>query len=288
VDAGQDVDGDGVGDVLIGAPYEDSGGNRAGAAYLVSGTRAGTVSAKAADAIRYGEVALDRAGTAVALVGDLDGDGFGDLMVGAWGDSTVGARAGAVYFEYGPVSGTASLSGADAKWRGERTGDRAGLAVSAAGDVDGDGLDDALIGAPYGTSAYLVGAASGPKSLSTATAIFKQEDAGSRLGASLSGGGDIDDDGFADIVLGAPNTSVTSSTSGTAYVLRGPLSGTVLVADADGILRGPMPHDYVGTSVSNRGDVDGDGFSDVLVGAAGRDDGGALSGGAWLFFGSTP
>jgi hypothetical protein len=288
LDAGRDVDGDGVGDLAIGAPYEDSAGNRAGAAYLVNGTRTGTMDTSAADAIRTGEIALDRAGSAVALVGDLDGDGFGEWMVGAWGDSTVGPRSGAVYVEFGPLSGTASLASADTKWLGVRTGDRAGLALSAAGDVDGDGLDDALVGAPYGTAAYLVGNDTGVLSLSAATATFTQEVASSRLGTSVSGGGDIDGDGFADVVLGAPNATVTTPSTGAAYVLRGPLSGTVLVADADGLLRGDVANDYAGTSVSNRGDVDGDGLSDVLVGAVGSDDGGAASGSAWLFLGTTP
>ena len=288
VSAGVDVTGDGVGDIAIGAPYQDAGGNRAGAAYLVDGTDTGMMTTASSEAMRTGEVALDRAGTALALVGDLDGDGFGDLMVGAWGDSTVGTRSGAVYCEYGPITGTASLAAADAKWLGERGSDRAGLAVAGAGDVDGDGLDDALVGAPYGTSAYLVGANVGVASLSTATAIFRQEDAGGRMGSSVAGGGDVDADGFADVLIGAPYSSAYVAMAGSAYLVRGPLSGTVLLEGADGLLRGEVVSDFVGTSVANGGDSDGDGFDDVLIGAVGRDDGGSAAGGAWLFYGSTP
>jgi hypothetical protein len=288
IDAGGDLTGDGTSDVLVGAPYEDTRGDRAGAAYVVSGALTGTMSLTSATAVRYGELALDRAGTALAIPGDLDGDGFADLMVGAWGDSTVGARAGAVYVEYGPITGAAALSTADAKWLGARTGNRAGLAVSAAGDVDGDGLDDALVGAPYAQAAYLVGASTGTASLSTATAIFQQETAGSRLGTSVSGGGDVDGDGFADVVLGAPLSSGSHASAGTAFVVRGPVSGTVLLADSDGLLRGVSSQDFAGTAVSDRGDVDGDGFAAVLGGAVGDDDGGAAAGSAWLFFGTTP
>ena len=280
VDAGYDQDGDGADDLLVGAPYEDHGGSKAGTAYVVSGTLTGTVSLATQPAL-YGEVSLDRAGTALGFGGDLNADGFADVVVGAWSESTVGLRAGAVYVVYGPVTTSASLSTADVKLLGVSVGERAGSAVKGAGDMDEDGYDDLLLGAPWGSRAYLVagnGLTSG--SLSGAAATFTQEASGSRLGASFSSG-DVDGDGHLDAVIGAWGRSVKGSEAGATYVVRGPMSGTVLLANADAELGGHDVDDVAGTAVAADGDLDADGFDDVIVGAPGAP-------GAWVFYGSTP
>ena len=254
-----------------------------------SGTTTGTRSLAVAAAKRTGEVTLDRAGTALSFAGDMDGDGFADVLVGAWGDSTAGARAGAVYLEYGPLTGTASLATADVKWLGERAGDRAGSRTAPVGDIDGDGLDDALVGAPYGTKAYLLGGASLTSgSLSRATATFTEEAAASRVGGALAGGGDLDGDGHGDLLLGAYGESSAGPNAGAVYVIRGPVSGAFLLADADGKLTGSAMNDNLGSSVALGGDLDGDGFADLLVGGPGHDGGGAAAGAAWLFYGVEP
>jgi hypothetical protein len=142
-----DVDGDGIDDLLIGADLDNSGGYNAGAAYLVLGPATGTSSLSTAYTKYSGEAVGDYAGVSVAGAGDVDGDGTSDLLIGASGEGSGGSSAGAAYLVLGSASGLLSLSNADAKFVGEAAGDMVGLAVAKAGDLDGDGIGDLLIGA---------------------------------------------------------------------------------------------------------------------------------------------
>jgi hypothetical protein len=141
-----DVDGDGKDDVLVGAyGYDDGSNSAAGAAYLVkSANQSGSVDLSVADARFIGEGGNHRAGYTVAGIGDMEGDGFADFLIAApWADS----KAGRVYLVYGSVSGSISLSQADAQFQGESTNDYLGRALGGVGDTNGDGLYDFLIGA---------------------------------------------------------------------------------------------------------------------------------------------
>ncbi len=145
-----DVDGDGYGDLGVGAPENDSAGSAAGSAYVVFG-KATPKSTKlsSADAILRGIDASDRAGYTLAGPGDADGDGFADVLVGAYYDEAGGTGAGAAYLLYGASAfASASLSAADATFLGETTGDSASQGLGFASDVDGDGTDDLIVGAP--------------------------------------------------------------------------------------------------------------------------------------------
>ena len=165
--------------------------------------------------------------------GDFNGDGLSDLLVGGrYARNASGSRTGAVYLVEGSKTGLSSmgLASADAKLVGESNGDMAGFDVANAGDVDGDGNDDLLIGA-YDEStggsdagaAYLVYGDTGlsDMSLSAADAKFTGEAAGDEAGRGVTGA-DLDDDGYADLLIGAPYHDMEhSSNDGMVYFVKG-------------------------------------------------------------------
>ena len=143
-----DVTGDGLADALAGAPWSSDGGDGAGQAYLLAGGTSGVVSLSAADAVFTGAAIAMHLGSALTAL-DLDNDGQLDLALGASGDAdgaAYGTDAGHTYVYYGPVSGAFSSAAADVTVTG-MSGDALGTAL-AAGDVDADGIDDLMIGAP--------------------------------------------------------------------------------------------------------------------------------------------
>ncbi len=285
---GGDVDGDGYDDLVVGAPGSDEPGGNAGQAYLVLGGTGGwamQTSLADADASFWGEHSGDAAGRAVAVLGDVDGDGYDDLAVGAPDNDDGGTEAGQVYLVLGGATGWSmdiSLSMADASYWGAATGDNAGSALAGAGDVDGDGYADLLIGAHRSDAAgadagqvYLVlGRAAGwyaDVHLSLADASFLGENAGVQAGSALAGVGDVDGDGYDDMLIGAPyDHEAGVDDAGQAYLLRGgegPWSMATSLADADASFWGETLWSRAGDSVSGGGDLDGDGLHDMVIGA---------------------
>ena len=291
-----DTNGDGYADLLIGGyGTEDSSSTTdRGRAYLVFGSISGTQSITASDASFSGEAAYDRAGYRVSGGGDTDGDGLDDILICAHGQDGGGDHAGAVYVVYGGVSSDISLSAADAKFNGEAASDVAGIGLSSAGDLNGDGLDDILIGASQnnegGTDSGIVyvvlGGVTGTHSLSTAYAEFIGEDSYDYTGSSLSGTGDVDGDGVGDILIGSILNDTTASNAGAAYLVLGGVSGSHDLSDAHTKFTGGAADDNAGGSVAGAGDVDGDGLNDLLIGAYQEDDGGSSAGKTYLFLGS--
>jgi len=292
VSAAGDVDGDGNEDLLVGAFGSDAAGNNAGAAFVIRGPVTGDASLTSSSARLIGETAGDYAGRSVSGVGDVDGDGLDDLLVGAPYNATGGTDAGTAYLVLDSVSGDLGLGSADARLIGDAS-DEAGAAVAGAGDVNGDGLDDMLVGAPSSDTAatdagaaYLVlGPVLGDYYLSGADARLLGDDAGDEAGGAVCGDGDVDDDGYADMLVGATSDSTAASAGGAAYLVLGPLSGDHSLSDADARILGSTAGTGVGSSLALGGDVNGDAYDDILLGASLDDTTGTDAGAAFVFLG---
>jgi hypothetical protein len=284
-----DLDGDGNDDILVGAVGYS---NSAGASYVVYGPVSGDLSLADADAHWVGESSSDNSGSAVAGLGDWDADGLNDFIVGAYGNDDGGSAAGAAYIITDEGAGFSSLGSATVTLVGEFAGDRAGYSVDGAGDVNGDGYDDAIIGAygddtlaNNGGAAYVVFGFSGSSAdidLSVADAKLIGPDASGEAGWSVAGLGDVEPDGYADIVVGAQGVN---NKAGYAYIVYGDFSGTMILGEEGARIMGNDSRDRVGRAVAAAGDVDGDGYLDLLVGAQGDDEAGGDSGALYLFFG---
>ncbi len=295
---GGDVDGDGDDELLISST---GAATSSGRIYVVAGSPSGNGALSSSTYYSYfytGAATGDQLGTGLAAGLDTDDDGYGDLLVGAPYNNDGGGDAGAAYLIDGPLpaSGTMSASIYAAELTGLAGGDYAGIAVLGAGDVNGDGNDDVVIGAEKGDSggsnggdAYLIlgplaSGGLGAAAESTWGGSYSGEKAGKALAA-----GDVDGDGTPDLFIGAPSARVGSSSNsrGRSYVMFGPATTEGELSDvADVDLQGAADDDTSGTSLAC-GDVDGDGADDLLVGAPGVDAGASGGGAAYLVLGGS-
>jgi len=280
-----DQDGDGYDDVLIGAYGVDDSATDAGAAYLVLGPVASDLDLSTADVLLSGEAASDYAGCDVSMPGDVDGDGTADLAVGAnYASEGRYSDSGLVYLLYGPVTADLALSAADAALEGTASYEYVGgTLASTTGDHDGDGYDDLLIGSAQWTSstgrAYVVdGPVSGSLSLSSADALLAGVATSDLTGLDITWM-DANRDGYADAVIGAPDRNYALLDDGVAYVVFGPVSSLTL-SSADATVSGTVPKGELGVTI-DAGDVDNDGYDDLLVGG----DVSSSDTGLYLFYG---
>ncbi|MFT5682707.1 MAG: hypothetical protein ACI8RZ_003631 [Myxococcota bacterium] len=281
-----DFNGDGIGDAIIGAGEETTGGFASGSVYLIYGPLTGGeyTLQDVADAELFGTASGVETGRKISADGDFNGDGIDDLIATAGYDSTAGPYAGAVLVVYGPVTGMMSMNDADGTLLGESSYDYAGEAT-AMGDINGDGLADAIVGsfvhADYDGATYVVhGPASGTRSLGDAGAIVRGGDQ-EQVGYSMSGG-DTDGDGVGDLLVGAPADDRAARDAGAAYLFLGPIEGTYSLNDAPYVFVGEGRDDTAGGGVK-LGDINNDGLSEVLVGAPTEATGGSGAGAMYVF-----
>ncbi|MEN8145152.1 MAG: FG-GAP-like repeat-containing protein [Gemmatimonadota bacterium] len=258
-----DIDGDGVSDFASTAPTNDEGGSNAGKVYVYSGATGNLIRA-------HTGTAGEQFGNGVDLAGDIDGDGVGDMIVGApfssQGRAVVysGATGAVLYSIAGPTAGEAF-----------------GSSVGRAGDVNGDGVDDFIVGAP---SASVVGAGAGRAYVYSGldgSVIFTHDPAvsGAAFGHSVGGPGDLNGDGFDDLLVGAPNTGG----GGRVYVISG-ATGTPLYTsiapDATAVSLGQF-------WLESPGDLDSDGSPDIFAVDILNSAAGSASGRAYVYSGAT-
>jgi hypothetical protein len=256
---------------------------------------------------------LDYAGSSISGAGDINGDGFSDLIVGAPGSATNGNNSGTAYVVFGSDAGfgtnlnLAALDGTNGfTINGEAAEDQLGYSVSAAGDVNGDGIDDIAIGAPQaephgensGAVYVIFGRAGGFSatldlaSLDGTTGFKIVGSEGELAGGAVSKAGDVNGDGFDDIILGAKSAVTNDVNAGAAYVVFGRASGGAPIVELSALdgahgfkISGESAGDRAGASVSGAGDVNRDGFADVIIGAPDATANGVGSGAAYVVFG---
>ena len=235
-------------------------------------------------------------GCSVASAGDVNGDGFADLIVGAYGADPNGAESGASYVVFGKASGFAAEHRSVEPRRQQRlparaasaASDYSGCSVASAGDVNGDGFDDLIVGASHGSERHYSGAsyvvfgkASGFAATIDLSTPRRQQrlparrrGGDDRSGSSVASAGDVNGDGFDDLIVGAP---VPIRAAQFRRELRGVRQGrrasppTSISSSLDGSERLPLDGaaacDQAACSVASAGDVNGDGFADLIVGA---------------------
>jgi VCBS repeat-containing protein len=320
-----DVNGDGIDDLIIGAWGGGPHGTRSGESYVVFGASTGFAASFDLSALTgangfklNGIDGYDFSGHSVSGAGDVNGDGIDDLIIGADEADPNGAYAsGESYVVFGASTGFAAsfelsaLNGANGfKLNGVAAGDESGRSVSGAGDVNGDGIDDLIIGArnadPNGVTgagqSYVVfgssaGFAAGfdLSTLNGATG-FKLNgiDEFDRSGWSVSGAGDVNGDGIDDLIIGADRSNPNGVVFGESYVVFGASTGFAASVELSALngangfkLNGIAADDYSGFSVSGAWDVNGDGIDDLIIGADRSNPNGVVFGESYVVFGAS-
>ena len=261
-----------------------------------------------------GKALNDRSGVSVASAGDVNGDGYADLIIGAFLADPNGSASGASYVVFGKASGFSAnfnlntLNGANGfQISGEVRGDESGISVASAGDVNGDGYPDLIIGArggdtnadSAGASYVVFGKASGfsanlnLSSLNGANGFQMSGEAmDDSSGRTVASAGDINGDGYDDLIIGASNASPNGWRSGASYVVFGKASGFTANLNLSALngnngfkIIGEAMADFSGSAIASAGDINGDGYADLLIGAHGADQSGSFSGASYVVFG---
>ncbi|HRE40236.1 MAG TPA: FG-GAP-like repeat-containing protein [Ignavibacteria bacterium] len=256
-----DVNGDGFPDFLIGANLNDSNGINSGRAYLYFG---GSVLNNTPDVIFTGEATGDNFGFSLSSAGDVNGDGYADVIIGANLNDATFINAGRVYLYYG---GPGMNNVADLVFSGFNADDEFGFSISSTGDYNGDGFNDIIIGSPMNDDAgNNAGAAyvyyEGSTMNNEADRVIYSGTDDDRLGSAVSDAGDFNGDGYGDFIVGIPRADNNMSNSGIALLYLGGSNPSLYSAAT---FYGTQTNSFFGSFLKNAGDFNGDGYSDVII-----------------------
>lgn len=309
------MNGDSLPDLILGAPGDDDKDIDAGRIFvLVSPPGGGTTTnygAATGQVIIDGVFAGDRAGAAVGGIADLNGDGRGDILIGApGGEIGTATDAGAAYVIWGKASGGVDLAdpfaggGKGFVMKGQAAGDAAGTTIQAITDLNGDGKADILVGAPGqdagGTEAGAVYVVFGKSTSSivnlanvaAGTGGFRivGDNAGDMAGSAIGTVGDLNGDGKAEILVGTTASQIGGAASGAVYVVFGKASTSAVdLADVRNGVGGfrilaEQPGDLIGMSVTGGQDLNHDGITDIVIGAPHESEGGYEAGAVYVIW----
>jgi hypothetical protein len=282
-----DVNGDGFGDVIVGAEADDDNGSASGSVYLYFGSATGVDPATESKLIASDGQENDRFGWVVDGAGDVNADGYSDVIVSARWDDDYGAEAGAAYVYLGSAVGLDAGSELKLHASDGWADDRFGYTLDGAGDVNGDGYDDVVVGSPSdddnGVSSgsfYVYLGSSGGIDPGTETKVIASDGQDSDyFGWSVSGAGDVNGDGYDDVATAARG----DDPQGSVYVYLGGPGGIDPATESN-----LWASDEIGFEIAaGAGDLDGDGYDDLIVGCSGDDTIGANAGSIYLFMGSS-
>jgi hypothetical protein len=287
VAAAGDVNGDGLGDLLVGAPYENANVSFDGQAYLFYG--AASRALVASTLVREGNQTDARAGNTVAGIGDVNHDGYADIAIAApYYDNGAAANAGRVTVYHGSDGEVTNFT----NWTllGTQADAHLGSGLCGAGDVNGDGYDDLAVGSPAwdgdqageGRVEIFHGGPTGLAATAARTLDGNAVNAG--FGAALASAGDVNRDGRDDLMIGTSTFTSAFTAEGKIFVYLGGASG--IAASPQFTRTGGAVGAQLGYSVAGAGDVNRDGYDDVAAGAPGITSSFAAEGAAYVFYGS--
>ena len=286
-----EINGDGYSDVIIGSPERSLTDYGYGLARVYHGASYGLNTSLAWYV--YGNESYGKLGWSVATAGDVNGDGYGDVIIGQKGYSGSGSNQGRALLWLGGSGGLGpipdTISNADWQTSIPFNGAEYGYSVATAGDVNGDGYSDVIVGAPYYSGSYTEEGIAyvyhgGPNNLSSTSGwSYTSDYVDTELGFSAASAGDINGDGYADIIVGAPKYDSSYANEGAIFVWTGSMSGP---SWSFWFGRGNSPNAQLGYSVDSAGDVNGDGYDDIIAGAPYFNNGSLEEGMAFVWLGS--